>query len=249
MYLKVPNLPQNRVTTVIVDYRISKESENTLKNKGINVLKTAKLNNLYQAVNGHPDMQIHHLGGNLFVCENTLYDYYKNLLPDAIIVSGCCLSSEYPYDIAFNAARVGDFCFHNLKYTDSQILEYYKRKGVKLINVKQGYSKCSVCLINENSIITSDIKIAEKASKIGIDTLYFDSNEIILKNLNHGFVGGIGGLIDKNVLAINGNIANLNNHRGLLKFCQNKGVKIQSLSDSIPEDIGSIIPIKEARML
>ncbi len=244
-FIKEPNLPTNKVSCVLVDYRINKESEKTLNNYGIKVLKTAKLNNLYDAVDGHPDMQIHHLGDNLFVCEKTLLSYYHKLMPDANILPGIEIHNKYPYDIAFNACKVGNFLFHNFNFTDYQILEYYKTNGVKLINVKQGYSKCSICVINENAIITSDVKIAEKARENGLDALFYNNNQIILKELSNGFVGGISGLIDKNMLAINGNIGKLDDNQRLLDFCQKYQVNLLSLYDGIPEDIGSILPIKQ----
>lgn len=244
-FIKEPNIPSNKVTCVLVDYRINKESEKTLKNHGIKVLKTAKSNNLYESVDGHPDMQIHHLGEDLFVCEKTLLSYYQKLIPDANILPGIKLSDKYPYDIAFNACKVGNFLFHNLNFTDYQILEYYKTNGVKLINVKQGYSKCSVCVINEKAIITSDVKIAEKARENGLDALFYNNNQIILKELSNGFIGGICGLIDRNMLAINGNVDKLDDNKRLLDFCQNYQVDLISLHDGIPEDIGSILPIKQ----
>lgn len=245
-YIKVPNIPTDKVTDVIVDYRINKTSEENLVKMGINVIKTVKLNNLYQAVDGHPDMQIHHLGDNLFVCEKTLLSYYQKLLPDANIIPGVFdLKKQYPEDIAYNACRIGDFLFHNLKFTDYQILEYYKTKGVKLINVKQGYTKCSVCIINENAIITSDIKIAEIAEKNGINALFYNNKQILLNGLDYGFIGGICGLIDKNNLVINGDVRLLGNYDRLLFFCQKYNVKIISLNNLMPEDIGSILPIKQ----
>ena len=250
IYVHKPNLPHNKVTCVLVDYRICAESEKTLANMGIKVLKTAKLNSLYESVNGHPDMQIHHIYDNIFVCENTLTQYYKNLLPDAIIVSGNTrLMSNYPYDIAYNGAKIGNYFFHYLNYTDSKIIEYYKTNGEKLINVKQGYTKCSVAVINENAIITSDIKIAQNARNVGIDALFYENDQIILKGQNCGFFGGICGKIDKNTLVMNGNIDKLRNSKSLLKFCQKYEVTIKSLNNKIPEDIGSILPIKQIQML
>ncbi len=249
-YVHTPNLPLNKVTCVLVDYRISAKSEKTLTKMGIKVLKTAKLNSVYESVNGHPDMQIHHIGDNVFVCEKSLTEYYNNLLPDAEIVSGNThLTSVYPYDIAYNGAKIGDYFFHYLNYTDSKIIEYYKTNREKLINVKQGYTKCSVAIINKNAIITSDIKIAQKAQNVGIDALFTENDQIILKGQNCGFFGGICGKTDKNTLVINGNINKLRNAESLLNFCQGNGVNIKSLNNCIPEDIGSILPIKEIMML
>ena len=249
-YVHTPNLPQNKVSCVLVDYKISDKSEEMLTKMGIKVLKTAKLDTLYDSVNGHPDMQIHHIGDNVFVCEKTLVDYYKRLLPDAVIVSGnSCLTSNYPYDIAYNGVSVGSYFFHYLNYTDSKIIEYYRTNGDKLINVKQGYTKCSVAIINENAIITSDAKIAKIAENLGIEALFTENDQITLKGQNCGFFGGICGKLDKNTMMINGNVKKLRNAESLLNFCQKYNVSFKSLNDSIPEDIGSILPIKEIVML
>lgn len=245
-YIKIPNVPNGRVTKVIVDNRIGKAFQNALEKQGIEVVKTASLNCLYDAVASHPDMQIHHLGDNLFVCEKSLKNYYKSLLPDAEIIPGqSVLTDKYPSDIAFNCARVGNFLFHKLSFTDLSILEYYKRNGVKLINVKQGYSKCSICVINENAIITSDKKINDEAIKNGIDSVVVNNSEIVLKGLDCGFFGGICGLIDKDLLCINGNIGKMSDCGIIYKFCEKHNVKILNFNASIPEDVGSILPICE----
>lgn len=245
-FLEKQNLPQNRVTKVLVDYRISPKSENTLIKQGIEVIKTLRHNFLYESVCGHPDMQLHHLGGDVFVCDRFVFDYYKKILPNAFLINGSTkISSEYPFDVAYNGVAFGNIFFHNLKFTERNIYEYYKRHGVKLINVKQGYTKCSVCVLSERAIITSDRIIAKTATENGIDALYFDSSEIILQGMSNGFVGGICGMIDKNLLAVNGNIALLKNGVDFSSFCNKHKIEILSLNDNIPVDIGSIIPLEQ----
>ncbi len=46
---------------------------------------------------------------------------------------------------------------HNLKFTDDNLLSYEKHKI--LINVKQGYTKCSCLPVSKNALITSDVGI------------------------------------------------------------------------------------------
>ena len=245
-YLKTPNIPENKVKTVLVDYRISKTALNSLKELGVCVVFTKKIDTLYEAVNGHPDMQIHHIKGRTFVCAEEVYDYYKKELKNAEIIKGLSkLDEKYPYDIAYNAAVVGNNVFHKLKYTDNKMLDYYELSNKKLHNVTQGYTKCSVCILNKNAIITSDFKIQQISNDAGIDSLYFDSKQIRLKGLSNGFVGGICGLIDKNKLAVNGDINKLSNGELFLNFCKKHNVEVISLTKEIPEDIGSIIPLTE----
>jgi len=244
-YLELPNLPKSKVSTCLIDYRMSECAKNTLIKTGIKLLPTKRLSSLYDAISAHPDIQIHHLYDNVFVCEPSLYDYYCELMPDAVILKGnSTLYSKYPLDIAYNAVRVGKCFFHNLKYTDSVLYEYYHSIGVKLINVKQGYTKCSVCVVNENAIITSDVEIAKKAKENLIDTLYFNPGQIKLESISNGFVGGICGKISNNVIAVNGDIKLCNNGIEFIEFCKKHSVEVLKLSDYMPYDIGSIIPVR-----
>ena len=243
-YIFKPNLPNKKVKTVIIDFRVPEDIINVFKENGVEVIKTKKLDCLYDSVIGHPDMQIHHLGKNEFICEPTVYDYYTENLKNAIIYKGkTYLKGEYPFDIAYNVLVVGNFVFHNLKYTNPEILEYYKSHNYKLIDVKQGYTKCSALVVDENSIITSDKLIAKNATENGLDALFVDAGDIKLKCMSNGLAGGIGGKIDKNILAIYGDINKLKTSSEILEFCAARSVKILPLNKEIPEDFGSIIPI------
>ena len=243
-YIKNPNLPTEKVKCVLVDNRISPTSVENLKKEGIEVIFTKNIDNLYDAVKSHPDMQIHHLGENNFICEPTVFDYYKKILPDADIISGKTeLNEKYPFDIAYNAAWVGNYVFHNFSYTDSILYEYYQALNLKLINVKQGYSKCSIAVINDNAIITSDLKVAQICENYNIDVLYVNPEDIRLNTLSNGFIGGICGKIDIDILAVNGNIQKLKSYDKIKTFLDKYCIKTINLNDEIPYDVGSIIPI------
>ena len=43
--------------------------------------------------------------------------------------------------------------------------------GYEIINVKQGYAKCSICVVSDNAIITADKGIAKAAIQNRIDVL------------------------------------------------------------------------------
>ncbi len=245
-FVEKPNLLTGKVAKVIVDYRINPKSIEKLSEFGIDVIKTKKIDGLYESVCGHADMQIVHLGKNTFVCEPSVYDYYKAQMPEAKIIKGkTLLSDKYPSDIAYNGAAIGNYFFHNLKYTESTVYEYYKSMCGKLINVKQGYTKCSVCIISGNAIITSDRKINESALMYGIDSVCINPKEIRLCGMSNGFAGGIGGLIDKNTLAVNGDVSLTSFGAEFIGFCEKHGVSVIPLNSGIPEDIGSILPVEQ----
>ena len=87
-FIESPNLPKRMVKAVIADCKTDKASLDTLNRLGINVILSCELNSLYDAVNSHPDMMIHHLGDNKFVAAAEAYEHFKKLMHEAEIIKG-----------------------------------------------------------------------------------------------------------------------------------------------------------------
>ncbi|MCC8169918.1 MAG: hypothetical protein LIO59_06100 [Oscillospiraceae bacterium] len=239
-FLSASNLPDRMVSGIIADCRISEKSLQTLVDMGIEVILSCKLPVLYDAVCAHPDMMIHHLGGSRFLAAPQAYEYFCKKLPEACIIKGSVpLADKYPNDICYNAAVVGECLFCNAAYTAPEILSEYK----KIVNVRQGYSKCSICVISENALITSDAGICKAAAENNIDALKIRAGYIHLPGMDYGFIGGATGMISKDTLAVNGDIATHPDWREIYGFCKRRGVDIAPLKSVAIEDIGSIIPI------
>ncbi len=246
-FLSIPNLPDRKVGYVIVDYRTNKKIITSLEKQGITVFFSCKIDTLYDAVCGHPDMSICHLGGADFVCEPSAYEYYSRTLtlPGINLIKGeTRLTCTYPYDIAYNIAYVSGVVFHKKKYTDKTIAKNLNK--ARFIDVSQGYSKCSTCIVAENAIITDDDSIYAKAYENGIDALKIRKGVVALKGFEYGFIGGATGLISNDTLAITGNVEKHVDWVEIFDFCARKGVKVYTLTDDFPVDIGSIIPIAYA---
>lgn len=241
IYVQNPNIPLKKVRTVIVDYRIGRESVETFNKLGINIIYSTPVKVFYESVNGHPDMQIHHLGGNRFVCIKEVYDYYKKHLPAGASLICCAenIGGKYPYDVLCNAAALGCAVVCNAKYSAAEIISQYER----VINVKQGYAKCSVAIVSENAAITADTAIAKAMTENGIDVLRINEGEIALDKMSYGFIGGACGLVSNDILAVNGNIKGHSSYADIQAFCKKYGVEILELNDKPVYDIGSIIPI------
>ena len=157
------------------------------------------------------------------------------------------MSKKYPYDIPLNAVMIGDFLICNKQYTDKYIIEYANNNNITIINVKQGYSKCSVAPISKNALITDDIGIANSASQAGIDTLYIDNRFVICDGYDYGFIGGACGMIDKNILAFTGVFTDTKIKSQVESFADKYGVKTVYLTNNPMFDVGSIIPMTEER--
>lgn len=234
-------MPENTVTLSIIDRNF-----NTINQYLKNTVITKELVNVLDGIDTHPDMCICPLGDNLLVVEPTVYEYYFNLLKNygfELIKGESILSKNYPYDIAYNCVILNNILFHKLSHTDNKIIEYAEKFNFKKVDVRQGYTKCSTLIIDNNSVITSDICLHKAYIDNGIDSLYVSYEGINLKGFSNGLIGGCGGLINKNLIAFFGNIYIHKDFKDIEKFLKKRNIDIVSLSDDELTDFGSIIPL------
>ena len=246
-FFQNPNLPDMPVRLAAAGAGIGNEAIAELDKLGIKVLVMPAHPGLYKAVESHPDMQLHHLGGNRIIyapdTNRSVLDTLSACGFELVTGEGGLLSS-YPYDISYNAARVGRWYFHNLKYTDCKLREQLEQLGAKPVHVEQGYSKCSILPSDKNSIVTTDDGIARAAEKKGLDVLYLENEHSIrLPGMNYGFIGGACGMISKSVCAINGCLEKLTCGEALVSFLSKKQIMVKELSKDYVTDIGSILPL------
>ncbi|MCT4508778.1 MAG: hypothetical protein N4A48_08455 [Tepidibacter sp.] len=246
-FLDRPFIPKEKVSHIIIDRRIPKNIEYESKNRNIEIIKTCECKELYEAVKYHADMQMCYLGkGDLVVAPN-LYEKYKNIMNKYrfnIIKGTNYIKNKYPYNISYNVALFGEYAIHNFKYTDKNIVKYINDNNIKKINVKQGYCKCCICIVDQNSIITSDVGIYKEVLKYNeIDCLLIQTGSIDLFNMNYGFIGGVSGILSCDELAFLGDIKKHPDYNKIKEFVNKRGKKIISLGTNKLIDLGSIIPV------
>ena len=128
-----------------------------------------------------------------------------------------------------------------------------------MIDVEQGYSNCSTCVLDDNSCITSDIGIARALMDAGVDTLYVCEPDIKLKkrlstifkdesrmsfedSKMQGFIGGAMARIGDTVVVF-GDIANLVNGNKIRKFVEKKGLKLHHFEGLDVVDYGGVLEV------
>lgn len=233
----------NKCSIILVDFRTSVDIINELRMCGYKIILTRPLKSVYEGLSGHADMQLCSLG-NKYVCEPSLYEYYGSFIKKSALIKGKKgISEKYPDDISYNACITNKYAFHSFKYTDTEILNNIS-DNVKKIDVRQGYSKCSICVVNDSALITSDESIYKKAIENKLDALKIKSGYIKLKSFDYGFIGGSTGLIEDNILAVAGTLKLHPNYADIKTFCKNYNVDILELGNEQAEDIGSIIKIQ-----
>ncbi|URZ16944.1 DUF6873 family GME fold protein [Clostridium felsineum] len=229
---------------VIVDNRISELEKYNLKKLDLNIILTPICKDISSPISGHPDEVICKVSDKLMIIYKSSTSEFiasiKNLGIN-IIKSSNTLGNEYPNDVALNGVVLKDFFIHNIKYTDPSLYNNILDKTI--INVKQGYTKCSTAVINDYALMTSDIGIANSASKFNLDVLLLPPGDIVLPGFEYGFIGGSCGLINKNTLAFYGNLEKYKFKNKVLNFLNKHNIKPIYLSDSKLIDRGSIITI------
>lgn len=246
-FINSPNLPEAPVKLVLIDGRADSEIVYSLRELGIDSIRTVKHPKLPEPLAYHPDMLFCHLGGRTLVyAPGTSLKTLKELEQYGFeLIQGASeLDGEYPKDIPYNAAIVGDKAFHNFKYTDPLIIKILDKKGIKPVDVRQGYAKCSVSVVGRRKILTADRGIYSSALKEGFEALLLnDEINILLDGYEHGFIGGCTGLIDPKTLAFSGDSRELVQFDKISENMKNNDISIINLCGGKPVDIGSIIPL------
>ncbi len=230
--------------SVIVDNRIDKEEEASLRKAGFNIIKCPSSDLLYEAINGHPDILLNLVEKNKILVHKNISEefiYYLTSIGMEVFLSNSSLSSAYPGDIILNALNLKNHFLHNLKFTDNFLKELVKEK--KMINIKQGYSRCSTAVVSENAFMTSDKGIYKALSAEGFDVLLLPTGDIILPGLDYGFIGGCCGLLETGILAFYGDLDYYQYGMDATAFLEKHGVKPLYLRKGKLYDRGSMFVV------
>ena len=150
------------------------------------------------------------------------------------------LSAAYPLDIPFNAACTGIYLVHNLRYTAPVLLEAARDAGMELVNVRQGYAKCSTVTVDENSVITYDRGIAAACRAAGMYVLETVPGHVLLPGYDTGFIGGASGRAGDTIY-FNGDLTRHPDCDAIVRFIEERGLRVSWFEGRPLTDIGSII--------
>ncbi len=158
---------------------------------------------------------------------------------------------SYPADAALDAAVCGRFLIHNTAITDPGLLAAARDHigpKLELINVRQGYTKCNLAVVDDSHVITEDAGIARALEarfgagpdrSPGIVCLLIRPGFVALPGYSRGFIGGACGLAG-GTLWFNGDIAAHPDRLAIEAFAASRGVPVQCVPGPLT-DIGGII--------
>ncbi len=216
-----------------------------LKKQGICVIETTQNPAVDEKISFHADISFFFDGEDtLFVAsEMGEYEDLFGKFVSRVIVIPEKLGKDYPRDVLLNCVLLGKKLICNVDTVSPTVLKYFTEKGFFIINVKQGYTKCSVLPVSDNAIITDDLSIANACISAGIDVLAVSKGSVRLRGFDYGFLGGATGRISENTVAFCGDIDYHPDCDKIKKFLEKYGLCPMSLDKNQLYDIGSIIPL------
>ena len=244
--IKCPNLPE----TSVCDVAVSGKSPKLLKKLtelNINAIITKENTNLDDRVSSHTDMLINNISEGLLLGDSSQRNNIVKFLTIGYEyeLTGESVKSPYPCDSLLNAASAGGRIICNPHTVDKKVIEYAESADMKIISVKQGYTKCSVCFVAENALITDDESIYNACAENEIDSLLISKGSVKLNGFDYGFIGGCTGLIDKNKLLFNGDLNYHNDCNKIVDFLKKYAVEPVIIENQPLYDIGGILPLTE----
>ena len=257
---------KDELPTIIADSRMPEEAKKNLKKLG-DVLFLNPTEITYKSISAHPDIFFFQTKDGLVYAPNAPKRIIKELKKRKIkLTEGKKeVGKKYPETIPYNAVGIGDTLIHNIKHTDPTILSLYENH----IHVNQGYTRCNLVALKENSFITSDESICKDAeswfkvqsrdastmsftkynekpftenivdTSVQTSVLYIDPKQIKLEGHDHGFFPGCCG-VWKNNLIVCGSTKHLKEKEALDKFLKDNDFNLIELYDGELVDVGSV---------
>jgi hypothetical protein len=242
------------MSILIVDKRMPNIMKHLLKDMNYEIIELEQESRVYPEISAHPDIFVCKIGNKLIV-EESKFEYLEKVIQEEnytssninkideehkkveILQGSRTVTSKYPEDIKYNVCIVGNKAIHNFNYTDKIILEELKNNNYELINVKQGYSNCSIAVIDENSIIVSDKGIYEILKQTDLDILFLDYEpdiKLFDENKNYstkkGFIGGAISRVGNNIVVF-GDLNKIDKENRIRNFIQAKNLNLIEFAD------------------
>ena len=236
---------------ILIDPRMRNVEKNTLKYLGYELVPIQRSNNVYPEISSHVDIFTTKIGDTLVVEKSQFEDLTFMLKKSEYnIVRGKeQIEMHYPDDIKYNVAIIGKYAVHNFKYTDKKVLKLLQEGGYELIDVEQGYTNCSIAVIDDTSVITTDKKIAERLRANNLSVLLLDYTPDIKLLDEHGryssmqgFIGGAIGKVDNNII-IFGDLEKIDRDGQIRKFITDRHLTIVEFNGLDVIDYGGILEV------
>lgn len=242
--LSKPNLPQKTIKHCLIGEKYTTEIEE-LTALGVKCL-TLKANKcLDDEINCHADILAFNFGNGKIVANIASIgeDELKKIGITAVFEDN--ITSPYPKDILLNSAFINNKIICNTSVTSKKIIDFAEENNIELINIKQGYSKCNICVVSDNAVITEDDGIASLLNFYQIDVLKISKGDIFLSDVHYGFLGGASGKLSKDKIYFSGDISQHRDYLQIVEFLNKHHIESVYNKSRKLRDFGGFIALTE----
>lgn len=244
-FVKSPNLPKKRVKDCIIGSAYAEEIKE-LTELGIHCIRLPKLAYLEDEISAHADIQIFNIGKGGLIISGGAGEKLKDILKGYNLTVENDIKSPYPNDIKLNAAFIGNKIICNKNFVSKEIITFANENNIEIIHTKQGYSRCSLCIVNENAVITEDPGLASLLNICQIDVLEIAPGKTHLSEAHSGFIGGASAKLSENEMYFSGDISKHPDFNKIKAFLDNYNISMVYNKSRKLTDFGGIIQLTES---
>lgn len=243
-FLKNANIPEHPVCCVIVS-PLKPEIIGELKKLGIRACCCPELKNVAGTERLHADMCLYHMGENELFCSGDVIGECETFFSGEGLLLHKTLQPVTAQKPGLNVCALGNRIIYDPKCIDESLFGQLLTRGFFMIPTKQRYTRCSMAVVSENAVMTSDPGLYTLCRNNHIDVLRIRPGGIELEGYEYGFIGGCCSLLAPDILAFSGSVEKHPDFPDIRSFCRCHKVFPVSLSDNNLYDIGGIIQLKE----
>ena len=179
---------KNQRRTAYISPNAYDETKNFIRQSGYNIVEVDYPDHVSAPVSTHPD---------IFICK---MEFPTNNNSSKIFFGDIKkLGNKYPDEAIYNACATGKYFVHNLKISDSDILDWAEQNGLEFVDVPQGYTRCNLLPVGPSNFITSDMGIFKALNNAGAEVLLISNKNVALAGYEYGFLPGCAGIISSDL--------------------------------------------------
>lgn len=217
-----------------------KEILDCLKNLGYSCIPVIESDRVSKPISRHSDVLYRKLSDDTVIasaCQKENFSFLNKAGYNILVCDN--LSPGYNTESYLNFIINDKYIICNPKTALKMESEYTTNK--KTINVKQGYTSCSVVCVNNEAYITDDENIYNTLSENNIACLKIKKGDIELNGYNYGFIGGASVKLDEENILFLGDIKDLTDKNNVIEFCRKYNMNTLFIKDKKLKDIGSAL--------
>ena len=192
-------------------------------------------------LSGHADLSVFVAGKEVFAAEG-VYPHIVNYLTNGgyTVRSVPDQGRLYPADVMLCICATGRYTIYDPRTAWAAAAAAC---GGIPVHVRQGYTRCAACVVDDHSIITADASVSSASKKAGLDVLDIAPGHITLDGYDTGFIGGASFLLDDDRIAFTGTLDAHPDRGRITVFLAQHGKTPVFLTAEPIFDIGGAIPV------